>query len=701
MKRLGRIDRLLILVVLGSFLWLTLFGKLVYVQLIKGPKYKVCALSQHKKHEIVYARRGSIYDRNGRILAKSAPALSFFVERTKLKHLERVDSTFTHLMGIEPGYVIDRVNTTRKDFIYLTRNVDITKGNKLRLFESDTGFSSRLTYERIYPLGHTASQLLGLLDIERRGSSGLEMYYDSLLSGKDSEMYVLSQASGKTNDSFILDGEPPKPGYDLYLTIDAELQQIVESELMESVVDSYGAKSATAVFMRPSTGEVLAIASYPTFNPNNRSEYNPNASRLRAITDTYEPGSVFKIVPFAALISMDAISLDEKVDCEMGEWFFCDDTIHDAEKHGIMSARSVLIHSSNIGTIKLALKVPSDTLYSFASRLGFGSLTEIDMVGEVKGLLNKPYLWSGMTPAAFPMGHEVTVTAIQLAVAYSVVANRGIMVKPHLVDRIAEQNGETVYYYKPFKVRRVIQEACAETLCSLFEAVVDSGTGVHAAIEGISVAGKTGTAEKVKEKERGYHEDKFISTFVGFAPVESPQIVGVVVVDEPTRGLHWGGWTAAPIWRRIVNKAFVTGVIDPAGEENIKTRPAAIKQYVAVPDVHRMTGEQAIEILHNRGLLAETTESGYVISQSPQSGKRVPPGTTVMLALKPAGPDHATSVRIPSVIGMPLRDAASEFAQANVKFGVIGSGVVTSQTPSGGSLISRDEVCLISCEKNR
>ena len=689
------IDRILLVGFTGALVWIALFARLAAVQVVYADDYREEALNQHRKKCKIQARRGNIYGRGGEVMATNSIAYSFHTTRKSVTNVDYVDSMFAAVLDYEPGYVKGRIEGPGHDWIYLARDIDPARARKLRVLESDSVFSDETT-DRVYPYGNCAGQLLGFVNVDGNGQEGLELFYEHSLGGVNGEEIRLSDAGGRTYSLFRYGGRDAIPGHDLHITIDPDFQQIVEAELADGV-DSCRADGGMAVFLKPSTGEILAMASYPGFDPNNPGESEAKDRKLHCITDIYEPGSTFKIVPFSALLQNNAVSLSETVDCEDGAWFYCNDTIHDAEPHGKITAKEVLVHSSNIGTIKLAERMAHDTLYSYARAYGFGSPTNVDLPGEEGGILHRPGNWSGMTPAAFPMGHEVAVTAIQVATAYAALANRGVLVRPYLLRSITDRSGNPVERTRPREVRKVMEKESAEVLCRLLEAVVDSGTGVRAQIEGLSVAGKTGTAQKVKE-HGGYYEDKFVSSFVGFAPVESPEIVGVVVVDNPRKWPHWGGWTAAPIWRRIVNKGFATGVIDIASsepEKKIKLEP----EYVAVPDVRRMTASQALEVITHRGLDADTMgNGGSVASQSPLPGRRVPPGSEVRLVLKKAGPGRSNKVEVPETVGMPIRDATVEFAMANVRFRVIGSGIVKEQNPPAGELIDREQVCLLSCE---
>lgn len=668
------------------------------VQILYADQYRMKADIQHHKKEEIPAIRGEIYDKNGIALAKNSIAYDIWTRPGKIQDIARVDSAFSAVLAFPEDSIIKRLSgKSDREFVFLARDVELPKAERLFSLRGDSVVFDEVR-NRVYPLGKTASQIVGFVDPDGRGLEGIENSYNLLLAGTKGEVIVLSDAMGRTYEIFQYGSNPAIPGKDIYLTIDSRFQELVESELAKGVTELCEATGGMAVFMRPSTGEILAMASYPSYDPADYSNSKPEHRKLKPITDIYEPGSTFKIVPFSALIENNAVALSETIDCENGAWYFCGDTIHDAEPHDDLMARSVLIHSSNIGTIKLAQRLGKDSLYAYARAFGFGTPTGIGIDGEVGGILHKTQDWTSRTMGAFPIGHEVAVTSIQIASAYAAIANRGILVQPHIISRIRnadgsiyEENGTTI-------IRRIMSKATADSLIMLLEAVVDSGTATKAAIEGISVAGKTGTAQKVKDDGRGYYQNRFVSSFVGFAPAENPEIVGVIVIDNPKVFPHWGGWTAAPIWKSIVCKAFGSGIINLDSRERDTLVEKSFDDRVVVPDVRRMRTGQAMEVFRYRDLIADTIGNGYVVTQSPQPGVLVARHSRVTLASKPSLPLERGRIEIPNVKGLTLREAAMEMAESNIEFVVIGNGVVKSQSPPAGEMLDREGVCLLTCE---
>lgn len=692
------IDRIIWTALIGALLWFGILARLFAVQILYADDYREKADDQHQKRHPIPAERGEIFDRNGFALAKNSIAYHIWTRPGMIGDVARVDSAFHEILGY-PEDSISRLLAGKvpRKFVYIARDVELNKAEQLFDLKADSLVFDEVR-QRVYPLGKAAAQVVGFVNPDGKGMEGIEFSFDRDLSGESGEIIVLSDALGRDYKLFQYGNNPAISGKDIHLTIDARLQELVEAELAKGVTELCEAVGGMAVFMRPSTGEILAIASYPSFEPTEYSRTKAEYRKLKPITDIYEPGSTFKIVPFAALLENNAVDLSETVFCENGSWQFCNGIIRDSEPHGDLMARSVMIHSSNIGTIKLAQRLGQDTLYAYSRAFGFGNPTNVELKGEVGGKLHKTHTWTQRSMGSIPMGHEVAVTTLQMAAAYGAVANRGVLMQPRIISSIHDAEKRTEKHNEAVVVRRVMSEAAAESLIMLLEAVVDSGTATKAKIEGLRAAGKTGTAQKVKEDGSGYYEKRFVSSFVGFAPVDNPQIVGVIAIDDPGKFPHWGGWTAAPIWKNIVSKAFAAGIIS-SGYRPRDT--LAVKEYndlVTVPDVRRMRTGQAREVLSFRGLLTDTIGDGFVINQSPQPGVLVPTHTRVNLISKPSLPVERGRIEIPDVKGLTLREAAMSMAEANIEFVVIGNGVVKSQSPKAGEMIDREGVCLLTCE---
>jgi len=388
--------------------------------------------------------------------------------------------------------------------------------------------------------------VIGFADIDNKGLEGLELRYDHYLKGEYGYSHIIKDARQRElliEKSFI----PPKDGFDLVLTIDETIQYITERALEESFI-KHNAKGAIVIVMDPKTGEILALANRPTFDLGNFNKSKPESWRNRAVADMYEPGSVFKIVTASAALDEDKINEEDKFFCENGEYRVGGHILHDHRPHGTLTFREVIEQSSNIGTTKAAQKLGAKTIYKYAKQFQFGKITGINLPGEVPGVLRNTSFWSKTSIAAIPIGHEVAVTALQLVCAVSAIANDGVYMQPFVVKYIRDQQGELIKEFKQEEIARVISPSTARRVKAILAGVVDHGTGQRAKMADIIAAGKTGTAQKVIDGE--YSHNKFYASFIGFAPVEDPQIAMVVVFDEPHPS-HYGGTVAAPVFKKI------------------------------------------------------------------------------------------------------------------------------------------------------
>ena len=417
--------------------------------------------------------------------------------------------------------------------------------------------------ERMYPQGQLAAQVLGFCSGDGDGLEGVELAYHRYLGGKPGWREVGANAHGYRYTLPESATHPPEDGHSVVLTIDRVAQSVLERELERCVVDN-GANSATGILMDPRTGDVFAMASYPTYEPRRYAESEADARRNRAITDLFEPGSTFKAVTAAACFEEGAAERDTRIEsCKVLE--LNGGQMRDKQDYGWVTVEETLILSVNTATALMAREIGPDKLYHYARAFGFGCVTGIDLPGEVSGILRKPANWSGRSLETIAIGQEVGVTPLQLACAYSAIANGGVLVKPRVVRAIRGASGKTVREESAKIVRRVISRETARVLTEILQQVVASGTGEAAGIPGISVAGKTGTAQRIDPETGRYDPRRHIASFAGFLPAEDPRIVGVVVVDRP-RGVGYGGQVAAPAFRRILAGTLAAGR-EPMGRD--------------------------------------------------------------------------------------------------------------------------------------
>lgn len=496
-------------------------------------------------------RRGTIYDRLGRPLALNITVYSLYANPRSMTENEKdeVIKLLAPMLGLKESFVEKRLDRD-KYFVWLARKISQDAYEKIKELNIN-GLGFRKESRRFYPNQYLAAHVLGFAGIDNRGLDGLEMKYDHFLRGKPGKAHIIRDARHR---ELLIEQDyvPVQHGFDVYLTIDETIQFLAERAL-DNAFKKYKAKSGSIVVLDPKTGEILALANRPTFNLEDLSTYTDDTKPNRAVIHTYEPGSVFKIVAAAAGLEEEAFVETDIIFCENGKYKVASHTLKDTHPYGELTFQEVIEKSSNIGTCKIAQKLGAKTMVDYARRFRFGDKTEVDMPGEVGGWVKNPREWSKLTITAFPMGHEVTVTPIQLAAAMATVANDGVYMKPYVVKSIRDYNDVVIESFQSTEIDRAITIETAQRLKAILEGVVENGTGTNAQIEGVRVAGKTGTAQKVVDGR--YSNSKYYASFVGFAPVDDPQLVVVVVVNEP-RPYYYGGTVSAPVFKEVVEKGL-------------------------------------------------------------------------------------------------------------------------------------------------
>ncbi len=422
--------------------------------------------------------------------------------------------------------------------------------------------------KRFYPGGKLACHVLGMTGIDNKGLEGIEFYYDKELNGEYGWRHSQRDAKQREIASFERDALPPRDGNSLVLTIDEVIQHIIEKEI-EDIVKSYRPKAVSIVALEPGTGEILGLANYPWFDPNDFSGVNADFIRNRAISDSFEPGSVFKIVTASAALEEEVVDFDSEFFCENGTYKIAKRTLRDYRPHGTLTFRKIIEKSSNIGTVKVAGKLGKENLSAYIKRFNFGSQTGVDLPGEAAGIMREARTWSYVDMTTIPMGQGIAVTTLQMASAISVIANKGILMRPYIVKKVLNEEGTIVRENKPRAIRRVISKNAADKTKELLKGVVEDGTGKQARLDNFTSCGKTGTAQKVKP-EGGYYSDRYIASFIGFAPYNKPAVSLVVFVDEP-QGRHFGGQVGAPAFKNIMEKILFYMEIESDRDEIKKT----------------------------------------------------------------------------------------------------------------------------------
>lgn len=541
-------SRLIAVIAVFCLAALALWGRLLWLQVLE-PDHWVSLARRQQIHTLeLPPTRGDILDRNGVPLAVSVRLSSVFADPRHVRSPARAARVLSPLLGMPEARLQQRLSRKGRGFVWLKRKIPNGTADQIRKLGLG-GIHVMREPQRVYPNGFLAGHVIGFAGIDAQGLEGIELAYDPVLKGEAGWCLLPRDARRRPIGAWQTPSSAPRDGLDLVLTLDTTLQFIAESALDRAWRES-NARSASLILMDPSTGEILALANRPTFDPNRVGERPAEFRRNRAVTDPFEPGSVFKVITAAVALGTGTVTPDRKFFCENGEYPVAGRILHDHKPHGWLTFREVITRSSNIGTAKAAMEVGPQRLYRGIRAFGFGEPTGVELPGEAPGKVKPPREWSKPSITVIPMGHEVSVTALQLAQAVSVVANGGYLVRPRVVREIREpDSGAVVRRFSPQVRRRVLTPECVAVLREILAGVVEEGTGQKAAIPGVRVAGKTGTAQKV-EPGGGYSHSRFIASFVGFFPVEDPRLAMVVTFDEPWP-VYYGGSVAAPVFSEV------------------------------------------------------------------------------------------------------------------------------------------------------
>ncbi len=529
------------------FFFVLALARLLYIQFFRSAYLAEIAHKQHSLLIELEPRRGTIYDSNLKPQALNIAADSLYACPNEIrdKDKEAVIRQLAPALNLDYNYLKERLYR-KKAFIWLARKVTVQQSEAVKKLNIK-GIDFIKESKRSYPNSYLASHILGFAGLDNKGLDGLELYYDRYLKGKGGWALVLRDARQKKldiPDKMLL----PRDGYDLVLTIDEVIQYIAEREL-DRAFRSCRAKGASIVVIDPHTGAILAMANRPTFDLNYSAEAAKDAMRNRCISDLFEPGSVFKIVAASAALEEKKASEEDEFFCENGSYKVATHILHDHRPHGLLTFREVIEQSSNIGVAKITQRLGANLLYHYVRLFGFGQKSGVDLPGEIKGTIREPRLWSKISIAAIPMGQEVGVTALQLVNAIAVIANGGQLMQPYIVKEIRDKGGNVLKKFSPRMINKVISLENSARMKKILIGAVENGTGRLARLKDFSAAGKTGTAQKV-EPNGTYSHNKFVASFIGFAPAEDPVLAIAVVLDEP-RPYYYGGVVAAPVFKNV------------------------------------------------------------------------------------------------------------------------------------------------------
>lgn len=533
--------------------------RLVYLQMIKHDEYAGLAAEKHVYKQTIFAERGAIFDANNEVLAHNIPGETIVADATHINNIDTLVPLLAAALELPPQQLEEKLRGDRR-YIVLKRQVpeavSVALRQKLRA-QNLRGIYFERDSTRVYPNGSMLCHVIGFTDFDHKGIQGVEASMEDYLHGQDGYRYIEHNRAGQELVLYRGQERASRNGYQVHLTVDLNLQNIVENEI-DAAMREYTPQKATIILMRPQTGEILAMANRPNFDINERAEAKPEQMKNRAIIDMMEPGSTFKIVTAAAALNEHKVRPETSIFCENGLWNFGGRPLHDHKAYGELSVQDILVKSSNIGAAKLALSVGEQKFYEYIRRFGFGERTGIELPGEIAGVIRPPQSWSKISITRIPMGHEVGVTPLQMTVAMATIANGGKLITPRIVKSVTSEDGKTVSTFSPTVLRQVISPETARQIGNALRGVVsDRGTAAAAAVPGFTISGKTGTAQKVDPKG-GYEQGKYVVSFSGYLPSEHPEFVGLVVLDDAhtkTPELNYGGLVAGPIFAHIAEKA--------------------------------------------------------------------------------------------------------------------------------------------------
>lgn len=541
---------LFIIILFVSYLGLAI--QLGRIQILEHRKYDALAEAQHSKRIEIPARRGAIFDRHGKALAQTLQVNSVYANPAEVEGKEVASKGLAKVLGMGPDKMLTLLDREKR-FIWLKRKASPKEVQDVKdLAIKGVGVLPETI--RSYPCGSLLSQVLGIVDIDGRGLEGIELVFDRELAGVPGYMVTTQDGLQRpifTGGTVLI---APQDGNNVTLTVDVTIQHILEEEL-DTACKQWSPQSAMAVAIDPQTGEVLAMSCHPTFDPNRFQDSSPEHRRNRIVTDCYEPGSLIKPLVVSGVLKRGLARPSDVFFCHNGVFSLGRRVLHDAHPYGDLTLEEIVIYSSNIGMAKLAMLEGPSKLYGDLKLFGLGTPTGIEIPGEISGVLHPLSRWTSYSLASIAMGHEVTVTPLQLTTAFCALANGGNLIRPRIVLALGDSKGVETRRFEPRYVHRVLDEGMARQITRILTRAVEEGTGKKAGLTEYAVAGKTGTAEKPRSDGSGYGGAGYVSSFIGYAPSEKPRLCVLVMIDEP-RGAHYGGTVSAPVVREIIRRSL-------------------------------------------------------------------------------------------------------------------------------------------------
>jgi cell division protein FtsI (penicillin-binding protein 3) len=656
--------RVLFLIV-GVFIFFLAIGvKLFSIQILKSEELKYLAERQQTESEKISSQRGLIFDRNNVLLVYNRNDVSFYLDMRMVSKdaKKKIAQKFSIVFGKPVDYYSDQMNISGKT-ICIEKKAPSEKAIVLKNLKI-AGLFYKEDPTRIYHYNNLASHVLGYISNDFHGVNGIEKIYDDQLKGVNGEMYIEKNAIG---DMITVAEEQTKaaiPGNNIVLTINKSYQVILEEELKKGL-ENFGGTSALGIIMDPNNGEILAMSDQKDFNPNLFWEYSDTLRRNKVLTDTYEPGSTFKTITMSALLDQKLCRDDETINIEHGRYRFNNVYINDSHNGtNTLTVRGILEQSSNVGISKLVQRIDDELYYKYIRAFGFGNFSSVDLPGEAEGSLKKPTGWTPITKAFISFGYELSVTPIQLISAYAAVINGGILYQPQIISRIMDPQGVILNESAPKPIRNVISKETSSRMREYLRGVVEKGTGKSAKLDFISVGGKTGTSQKLVDGK--YSKSHYNSSFIGFFPVENPQILCLILVNSPERG-KYGGTVAAPIFKEVADKIFKSNTKFFMSNQKIK--------------------QEKPEIINHS--FTNNNSDSKITPVSNNTYKKIDNSYAIQNNL------------MPDLSNYSLRDALLFLSKVGLKYKVSGSGTVVSQSIAPGSKIQKGIICSISCDGSK
>jgi cell division protein FtsI (penicillin-binding protein 3) len=655
-------SRVLLILIIALLFFGALVFRLVNLQVVRSDELSYFAKRQQTNTQTVKADRGFIYDRNDVLLVYNRNDYSFYVDMRMLPATEKdkLARMFSKVMGKSRLYYSNLLKANGKT-ICLEKKVPFEKSIDLFNYKNPAFFYVEEPAS-VFQYGSLASHVLGYVDDEYKGVNGISKSYDDVLRGKDGFRMVERNAMGDIISISEKQTRPSIPGDDIYLTIDKRYQAIVEEELKQSLELTSG-ESATCIIMNPNSGEILAMANISDYDPNQFWQYGDFERKNRSITDSYEPGSTFKAITFAALLEDKACDESERISVENGVYKFRNNYIRDSHKFESLTVREIIEESSNIGTAKLIQRMSDEKYYQYVRSFGFGTFSSISLPGEVTGRLVDLDKWTKQTKTYMSFGYSISVTPLQLTNAFCAIVNGGILYQPQIVKRQVDKNGNIVREYSPVVVRRVISEKTSERMRSLLLGVVERGTGKQAKIDSLLIGGKTGTSKIIVDGK--YSDSHYYSSFIGFYPADSPTIVCYVLINKP-KGDYYGGLVSAPVFKNILTRIYdlEKGKYDhpkPSNDLKITRRD----NHKTENEFFNYTQQPNKDLKENQNIFVTDNNLGLM----------------------------------PDLKGKTIKEALSILNDLGIKWSISGSGVVAEQSILPGQAINKRKTCILTCSQ--